>query len=178
MFWLMNFWNFLTSMVAFGGGSSLLSYLFDIYVQKLHIINTEQFLKISVITQIVPGPVAISFLSIVGYKVAGILGWFSSILSFGLVTIVGSFLFYTHAFKSKLIQNLSKFIIPVILCALFVVLIKMCDVPLKYSLYFPHLLKILIMMSTSIILMLFKKANWLIIFVNLILAIILTMINI
>lgn len=133
LLWLLAYYNFITSLFAFGGGSSLLSYLYDIYVLKLQILSNAEFLKISVISQILPGPVALSFLGIIGFKVNSFIGWFTSIISFTIVTTFFSALFYKYAFKIKLIQNISNYVIVVIMGALILVVLNLAKLPFNYA---------------------------------------------
>lgn len=170
-------WNMFTSIFAFGGGSSLLTYLFDIYVTKLNIISNADFLKISVISQILPGPVALSFLAIVGFKVQGILGWFASILSFATFTSVFSLLFYKHAFKIKFLSELTKYLIPVIICSLIVMTLILCKIPFNFSQKnWIQMLKICFLTIMSIIMIFKKVTNIKIIIVNMIFALIFVLI--
>lgn len=177
MFKLMVMWNFITSFVAFGGGSSLFSYLHDIYVIKLHLLSEAEFLRICIITEIVPGPVAISFLSVVGFKIGGVLGWIASVMSFAMFTMIGSYFFYFYAFKSKFIQNIAKYILPIIIMALLAMVIKMLNLPFQYSLNYKHLIKIVMMVVLSLTLMKFKVSNVINIFSNIGLASILVLVN-
>lgn len=166
-------WNMFTSIFAFGGGSSLLSYLYDVYIIKLHILTDHDFLKISVISQILPGPVALSFLAIVGFKVQAFIGWFVSIISFTLFTAIASLLFYKHAFKLKILDQITKYLIPVIICSLVVMTTILCKIPFTYAqTNYLKLSQILFLTILSIVLVWKKVSNIKVIGINICFALI------
>lgn len=168
------FWNFITSIFAFGGGSSLLSYLYDIYIIKLSIITPYQFSQMSVISNILPGPVSISFISMVGFYINPYIGWLLGIISFSFMTIVYSWFFYYKLGNTKFIKSISDYIIPIIITSLIVVLFKIFFVP--FSMKWGNWIFMDKLMTMFIISLLLKykriKKNTILI-INIILAIIL-----
>lgn len=171
MIWQISFWNFITSFVAVGGGSTLLSYFYDLYVIKLNVISNSEFLNISVISQILPGPVALSFLAVVGFKVANIWGWILSICSFAITTSFLTHLFYKYAFKFKWLEKLTNYLIVILMGSLLIVLYKMLDLPFKYAMLSNvNILKLLVITFICVIGIIKKIPNMYLVLINLILS--------
>ena len=81
---------------TFGGGYAMLSVIEDECVEKKHWITHDEMMKITVIAESTPGPIAINCATFVGYQKAGILGAAFTTLgvvipSFAVIYIIAAF---------------------------------------------------------------------------------------
>ena len=165
-------WNFLTSVFAFGGGSSLLSYLYDIYVLKLHLVTPIEFSQISILSNILPGPVSVTFIGLVGFGMNKYFAWWMGIIVFALTSIIYSWFFYFKLNTTKIITNFSKYIIVIILVSLFSVVIKTLIYPIfMYEISNTMLVEIILMIVLNIYLLLKVKNQTLVVFINIFISI-------
>ena len=99
--------TFVLSAFTFGGGYVIITLMKKKFVDQYHWIEEKEMLDIVAISQSAPGVIAINASILIGYRVAGVLGSFVTILGTVLppliVLTVVSF-FYT-AFKSNYIVN-------------------------------------------------------------------------
>lgn len=82
---------------TFGGGYAMLSVIEDECVRQKKWITHDEMMKITVIAESTPGPIAINCATYVGYQQAGILGAVFATLgivipSFGVIYIISMFL--------------------------------------------------------------------------------------
>jgi chromate transporter len=61
------------SLSLFGGGFVIIPYMQGLLVDKLHWINTREFIDAIALGQVTPGPILVSC-TFIGYKMGGILG--------------------------------------------------------------------------------------------------------
>ncbi len=71
-------------LFTFGGGYAMISLIEDICVEKNKWITHDEMMKITVIAESTPGPIAINCATFIGYRQRGILGAISATL--GVVT--------------------------------------------------------------------------------------------
>ncbi len=99
--------TFVLSAFTFGGGYVIITLMKKKFVDQYHWIEEKEMLDIVAISQSAPGVIAINASILIGYRVAGVLGSFVTILGTVLppliVLTVVSF-FYT-AFKSNYVVN-------------------------------------------------------------------------
>lgn len=99
--------TFYLSSFTFGGGFVIIPLMKKRFVDNLNWIEEEEMLNLTAIAQSSPGPVAVNASIIIGYKIAGLLGAFVSILGTVLppliiISIIS--LFYT-IFKDNIVVN-------------------------------------------------------------------------
>lgn len=99
--------TFYLSSFTFGGGFVIIPLMKKRFVDNLNWIEEEEMLNLTAIAQSSPGPVAVNASIIIGYKIAGLLGAFVSILGTVLppliiISIIS--LFYT-IFKDNMVVN-------------------------------------------------------------------------
>lgn len=99
--------TFYLSSFTFGGGFVIIPLMKKRFVDNLNWIEEEEMLNLTAIAQSSPGPVAVNASIIIGYKIAGLLGAFVSILGTVLppliiISIIS--LFYT-IFKNNIVVN-------------------------------------------------------------------------
>lgn len=99
--------TFYLSSFTFGGGFVIIPLMKKRFVDNLNWIEEEEMLNLTAIAQSSPGPVAVNASIIIGYKIAGLLGAFVSILGTVLppliiISIIS--LFYT-IFKDNRVVN-------------------------------------------------------------------------
>ena len=87
------------SAFTFGGGYVIVSLMRKKFVDDYHWIDEDEMLDLVAIAQSAPGPIAVNGAIVVGYKMAGLLGIFISVLA----TIIS--VFY-EIFKTNLIVSL------------------------------------------------------------------------
>lgn len=75
-------------MAAYGGGPSMIPLLKVEVVEKYKWMNIEDFTDALAVGNALPGPIATKMTAVVGYKVAGALGAFVSVLGMILPSIV------------------------------------------------------------------------------------------
>lgn len=95
------------STFTFGGGYVIVTLLKNKFVNELHWINEDEMLDLVAIAQSAPGAIAINGAVVVGYKLAGFMGVFFSILGaiippFIILTVVS--FFYTAFRENPIIQ--------------------------------------------------------------------------
>lgn len=96
------------SAFTFGGGYVIVSLMRKKFVDDYHWIDEDEMLDLVAIAQSAPGPIAVNGAIVVGYKMAGLLGIFISVLATIIppfVIISGISVFY-EIFKTNLIVSL------------------------------------------------------------------------
>ena len=96
------------SAFTFGGGYVIVSLMRKKFVDNYHWIDEDEMLDLVAIAQSAPGPIAVNGAIVVGYKMAGLLGIFISVLAtiippFVIISIIS--IFY-EIFKTNLIVSL------------------------------------------------------------------------
>lgn len=96
------------SAFTFGGGYVIVSLMRKKFVDNYHWIDEDEMLDLVAIAQSAPGPIAVNGAIVVGYKMAGLLGIFISVLAtiippFVIISIIS--VFY-EIFKTNLIVSL------------------------------------------------------------------------
>ena len=84
-------------MFTFGGGYAMLSVIEDECVERKQWIRRDEMMKITVIAESTPGPIAINCATYIGYQRAGVPGAIFATLgvvipSFGVIYIISTFL--------------------------------------------------------------------------------------
>lgn len=84
-------------MFTFGGGYAMLSVIEDECVEREQWITRDEMMKITVIAESTPGPIAINCATYIGYQRAGVPGAIFATLgivipSFGVIYIISTFL--------------------------------------------------------------------------------------
>ncbi|MDD6440892.1 MAG: chromate transporter [bacterium] len=84
-------------MFTFGGGYAMLSVIEDECVERKQWITRDEMMKITVIAESTPGPIAINCATYIGYQRAGVPGAIFATLgvvipSFGVIYIISTFL--------------------------------------------------------------------------------------
>ena len=84
-------------MFTFGGGYAMLSVIEDECVERKQWITHDEMMKITVIAESTPGPIAINCATYIGYQRAGVPGAIVATLgvvipSFGVIYIISTFL--------------------------------------------------------------------------------------
>ena len=84
-------------MFTFGGGYAMLSVIEDECVERKQWITRDEMMKITVIAESTPGPIAINCATYIGYQRAGVPGAIVATLgvvipSFGVIYIISTFL--------------------------------------------------------------------------------------
>ena len=107
-FYMKLFWStFSLSAFTIGGGYVIVPLMRKKFVEELKWIDEEEMLNLVAISQSAPGPIAVNTSIMVGYRIAGVLGSFVTILGTILpplliITVIAQF--YT-AFKENNIVN-------------------------------------------------------------------------
>ena len=84
-------------MFTFGGGYAMISVIEDECVERKQWISQEDMMRITVIAESTPGPIAINCATYIGYQRAGVPGAIFATLgvvipSFGVIYIISTFL--------------------------------------------------------------------------------------
>ena len=74
MLWKLFTSTFYLSAVTFGGGYVIVSLMKKTFVDDYHWIDEDEMLDFVAIAQSAPGPIAVNWAIVVGYKLAGLLG--------------------------------------------------------------------------------------------------------
>ena len=96
--------TFTLSAFTFGGGYVIVTLMKERFVDRYHWIEEEEMLDMTAIAQSAPGPIAVNGAIVVGYKIAGLLGVFVSVIG----TILPPFIilslisFFYDAFASNI----------------------------------------------------------------------------
>lgn len=96
--------TFMLSAFTFGGGYVIVTLMKERFVDRYHWIEEEEMLDMTAIAQSAPGPIAVNGAIVVGYKIAGLLGVFVSVIG----TILPPFIilslisFFYDAFASNI----------------------------------------------------------------------------
>lgn len=107
-FYIKLFWStFSLSAFTIGGGYVIVPLMRKKFVEELNWIDEEEMLNLVAISQSAPGPIAVNTSIMVGYRLAGVIGSFITILGTILppliiITVIAQF--YT-AFKENKIVN-------------------------------------------------------------------------
>jgi chromate transporter len=107
-FYLQLFWStFSLSAFTIGGGYVIVPLMRKKFVEELKWIDEEEMLNLVAISQSAPGPIAVNTSIMVGYRIAGILGSFITILGTILppliiITVIAQFY---ASFKENVIVN-------------------------------------------------------------------------
>lgn len=96
------------SAFTFGGGYVIVSLMKKKFVNEYQWIDEDEMLDLVAIAQSAPGPIAVNGAIVVGYKMAGLLGIFISVLAtiippFAIISVIS--VFY-EIFKTNLIVSL------------------------------------------------------------------------
>ena len=111
VFWNLFISNLYLSAFTFGGGYVIVSLMKKKFVDELHWIEEQEMLDLIAIAQSSPGAIAVNGAIVVGYKLAGIVGVFISILAtilppFVFLSVIS--FFYTVFSQNMIIQLLLK----------------------------------------------------------------------
>ena len=84
------------SAFTFGGGYVIVSLMRKKFVDDYHWIDEDEMLDLVAIAQSAPGPIAVNGAIVVGYKMAGLLGIFISVLAtiippFVIISVISVF---------------------------------------------------------------------------------------
>ena len=71
---------FLLSSCAFGGGFVVVSLIKKKFVEDLGLLDEDEMLDVTAITQSAPGPILVNCAVIIGYRLAGTAGSFAAVL--------------------------------------------------------------------------------------------------
>ena len=109
------------SAFTFGGGYVIISLMKKKFVNQYHWIEEEEMLDLIAIAQSSPGPIAVNGALVVGYKIAGLLGAFVSILGtiippFVIITVVSFFyeMFCTNIYVRWALQGMEAAVAAII----------------------------------------------------------------
>lgn len=80
MLWTLFSSMFLLSSCAFGGGFVVVSLIKKKFVEDLGLLDEEEMLDVTAITQSAPGPILVNCAVIIGYRLAGTAGSFAAVL--------------------------------------------------------------------------------------------------
>ena len=80
MLWTLFSSMFLLSSCAFGGGFVVVSLIKKKFVEDLGLLDEEEMLDVTAITQSAPGPILVNCAVIIGYRLAGTAGSFAAAL--------------------------------------------------------------------------------------------------
>lgn len=80
MLWTLFSSMFLLSSCAFGGGFVVVSLIKKKFVEDLGLLDEEEMLDVTAITQSAPGPILVNCAVIIGYRLAGTVGSFAAAL--------------------------------------------------------------------------------------------------
>lgn len=99
--------TFYLSAFTFGGGYVIIPLMQKKFVDDLKWIDEEEMLNLAAIAQSSPGAVAVNASILLGYRVAGILGAFISILGTVLppLIIISIISFFYTAFRENIVVN-------------------------------------------------------------------------
>lgn len=99
--------TFYLSAFTFGGGYVIIPLMQKKFVDDLKWIDEDEMLNLSAIAQSSPGAVAVNASILLGYRVAGILGAFISILGTVLppLIIISIISFFYTAFRENIVVN-------------------------------------------------------------------------
>lgn len=109
-FYLKLFWStFSLSAFTIGGGYVIVPLMRKKFVEELNWIEEEEMLNLVAISQSAPGPIAVNTSIMVGYRIAGIVGSFVTILGTVLppliiITVIAQF--YTVFKENKIVNAL------------------------------------------------------------------------
>lgn len=110
-YWKLFFSTFTLSAFTFGGGYVIVPLMQKRFVKKLNWIEEDEMLDLVAIGQSAPGPIAVNTSILVGYRMAGILGAFISVMGTvlpPLITITAISYFYIAFRDNRIIQALLK----------------------------------------------------------------------
>ncbi|MCH6268867.1 chromate transporter [Neobacillus citreus] len=108
---------FRSGMLGFGGGPSAIPLVHKEVVGTFKWMNDEEFGDTLALANALPGPINTKMAGYIGYRVAGILGLFTAILSSILPTIALMIILLTSlsAFKDQpWVQGMTKAVVPVV----------------------------------------------------------------
>lgn len=96
------------SAFTFGGGYVIVSLMRKKFVDDYHWIDEDEMLDLVAIAQSAPGPIAVNGAIVVGYKMAGLLGIFISVLATIIppFVIISAISVFYEIFKTNLIVSL------------------------------------------------------------------------
>lgn len=80
MLWTLFSSMFLLSSCAFGGGFVVVSLIKKKFVEDLGLLDDDEMLDVTAITQSAPGPILVNCAVIIGYRLAGTAGSFAAVL--------------------------------------------------------------------------------------------------
>ena len=108
IYWVLFKSTFYLSAFTFGGGYVIVSLMRKKFVDEYNWIDEDEMLDLVAIAQSAPGPIAVNGAIVVGYKMAGLLGIFISVLAtiippFVIISVIS--VFY-EIFKTNLIVSL------------------------------------------------------------------------
>jgi chromate transporter len=109
IYWILFSSTFYISAVTFGGGYIIVPLMRKKFVDNLKWIEEEEMLNLTAIAQSSPGAIAVNASILIGYKMAGFLGVFFTLLGtvlppFTIITIIS--FFYTAFESNKIVQIL------------------------------------------------------------------------
>lgn len=106
------------AFTAFGGGAAVTSYIRNIVVRDKAWISSEAFDQMTIVSNILPGPVIVQLLALMSYKVRGVAGVIVSLLPVLLILpglFISSILLFETAIPQPLIHKVTIALIPFIL---------------------------------------------------------------
>jgi len=98
---------FTMSALTFGGGYVMIPLMKKKYVEEMHWLDSEEMLNLMAVAQTSPGAIAVNTLFLAGYKTAGIIGAFISIIAAALppfIVISTLIIFYASLKESPLVN--------------------------------------------------------------------------
>ena len=146
--------NIITGLFAFGGGVSFLPFFQEYYLDKYQFLSSSRFYEL-----------------FVGYEVFGVAGFFLGIISLVLPSMILTLIFYHYYGKFKdniILENISKYMIPVIIGVLLLVIFTVVKETLKYNFDFKFFNYTMLFIIPAIFIGKFKTTPFIPIILNII----------
>lgn len=163
--------NIITSLFAFGGGVSFLPFFQEYYLNKYQFLDSGRFYELFGYASATPGPISPLFAGVVGFEVFGIWGFLLGIISLVVpamaITII-AYHYYGKYKNHKVLGNVSKYMIPVIIGVLLLVVFTVSNETLKYNFDFKILHYMVLILVPLIAIGKYKTAPFIPIIINII----------
>lgn len=105
-------------IIGYGGGSAVLPFIKEEFVEKNQIITEDEFLEILGICNVLPGPLITKYVAVLGYKLKGVFGAIAGIIAIifpsSVMMIFIIKFFYGSGLENPKIMNMIYAIFPVI----------------------------------------------------------------
>ena len=163
--------NIITGLFAFGGGVSFLPFFQEYYLDKYQFLSSSRFYELFGYASSMPGPISPLFAATVGYEVFGVAGFFLGIISLVLPSMILTLIFYHYYGKFKdniILEDISKYMIPVIIGVLLLVIFTVVKETLKYNFDFKFFNYTMLFIIPAIFIGKFKTTPFIPIILNII----------